>query len=105
MSKELKKRSEVLKENTWATEDLYPTDQSWQEDLEKAKTFKERILNFKGKLGESSQSLLDFYQLYDEVDILFDNLFNYASRKKDEDTKNSTYQALNGSLMSVDLDS
>ena len=101
MSKELMKRSEVKKEFTWSIEDLYPSDQAWQEDLDKAKTLKDRILSFKGKLGASSESLLAFYQLYDEVDILLDNLFQYAGRKKDEDTKNSVYQALNGSLMSV----
>ena len=26
------KRSEVKKENTWATEDMFPSDQAWSEE-------------------------------------------------------------------------
>lgn len=101
MGKELKKRSEVKKEFTWAIEDLYQSDQDWQVDFSKVKKYKNRLLSFQGKLGSSSSVLLEFYELYDEIDILLDNLFQYANRKKDEDTRNATYQAMYGSLMSV----
>ncbi len=99
MAKELKKRSEVSKELTWATEDLYPSDQAWQEDLNKAKKLGSHTAEFKGRLGSSASELLEFYHCYDELDVLFENLFHYASRKRDEDTKNSTYQAMYGTLM------
>ena len=101
MSKELKKRSEVLKENTWATEDLFITDEAWYDELNRAKKYKNRLLEFKGKLGSSACELLAFYQCYDEIDIMLDNLANYASRKKDEDTTNPTYQAMYGQLMNL----
>ena len=32
------KRSEVKKENTWATEDIFPSDQAWAEEYEALKT-------------------------------------------------------------------
>lgn len=101
MGKELKKRSEVRKEFTWATEDIYPSDQAWQEDLNEAKKLKDHMLELKGKLGGSAGDMLEFYQLYDQITIKLDSLFNYASRKKDEDTKNATYQAMHGNLMAV----
>ena len=31
------KRSEVKKENTWATEDMFPSDQAWSEEYEALK--------------------------------------------------------------------
>ena len=31
------KRSEVKKENTWATEDIFPSDQAWAEEYEALK--------------------------------------------------------------------
>lgn len=101
MGKKLKKRNEVSKEFTWATEDLYKSDLEWQGDFEKVKKYKSRLLSFKGRLGSSAGELLEFYQLYDEIDILLDTLFQYANRKRDEDTKNATYQAMHGSLMGV----
>ncbi len=101
MSKELKKRSEVIKEYTWATEDLYLTDEAWYEDLRKAKELKSSLLKFKGKLGNSATELLGFYQCYDEIDVLLDNLAQYAGRKRDEDTKNATYQGMYGTFMSM----
>lgn len=101
MSKELKKRSEVNKEYTWAIEDLYLTDEAWYEDLKKAREFKNHLLEYKGKLGNSASDLLGFYQYYDEIDILLDNLAQYAGRKRDEDSKNATYQGMYGSFMSL----
>ena len=35
MSEErIPKRSEVAKENTWAIEDIFPTDEAWEKALE-----------------------------------------------------------------------
>ncbi len=101
MSKELKKRSEVNREYTWATEDLYLTDEAWYEDLKKARDLKIHLLEYKGKLGNSASDLLGFYQYYDEIDILLDNLAQYTGRKRDEDSKNATYQGMYGSFMSL----
>lgn len=101
MSKELKKRSEVDKKYTWAIEDLYPTDEAWYEDLKKAKKLKDRLLEYQGRLGSSAAELLEFYQCYDEIDILLENLAEYAGRRRDEDTTNATYQGMYGTFMSA----
>lgn len=101
MAKELKKRSEVAVENTWALEDLFASDSLWYEQLEKLKTQKEKLLTFKGKLGSSGKTLLEFYQLVEEELRILDDLLNYSSRKHDQDTKNSTYQAMDGAMMTA----
>ncbi|ABX44046.1 oligoendopeptidase F [Lachnoclostridium phytofermentans] len=101
MAKELKKRSEVAKENTWAIEDIFASDELWYKNLEELKGYKEKILAFKGKLGSSSKTLLAFYQQVEELLRLLDDLLNYSSRKRDQDTKNSTYQAMDGAMMTA----
>lgn len=101
MAKELKKRSEVAVENTWALEDLFASDSLWYEQLEKLKTQKEKLLTFKGKLGSSGKTLLEFYQLVEEALRILDDLLNYSSRKHDQDTKNSIYQAMDGAMMTA----
>lgn len=100
MAKELKKRSEVAKEVSWATEDLYASDELWQQDFGKAKAMAEQGVVYKGHLGDSAQTLYDYFTKMDEMNILLDRLFNYAERKNDEDTSNSTYQAMYAQLMS-----
>ena len=101
MAKELKKRSEVARENTWAIEDLFASDELWYKNLEVLKGYKEKLFEFKGKLGSSSKTLLAFYQQVEELLRLLDDLLNYSSRKRDQDTKNSTYQAMDGAMMTA----
>lgn len=101
MAKELKKRSEVEEQFTWNLKDLFISDEAFYEAYNAAKRFPKELQEFKGKLGSSANTLLDYYRLSDEVSLELDNLLNYAARKKDEDTKNSTYQSMYGSVMSL----
>ena len=101
MAKELKKRSEVEEQFTWNLKDLYVSDEAFYEAYNKAKRFPEELRKYQGKLGTSAVSLLEYYQLFDQVALELDGLLNYAARKKDEDTKNSTYQSMYGSVMSL----
>lgn len=99
MAEELKKRSEVAKEDTWATEDLYASDELWQEDLKKAQEFIPLAKKYRGHLGDSAKVLYEYLQKNDEMDVLLDRLGSYASRKHDEDTTNPVYQAMHAQLM------
>ena len=99
--KRIPKRSEIPTEYTWKLEDIYPTDEAWNDDLEKLKTMPEKLLSYKGKLGESGEDLLGWFRLTEELSVLCNGLVNYAQRKSDEDTTNAKYQAMVGNLMSV----
>lgn len=98
------KREHVAVENTWRLEDIYPTNEAWEEDLKKLAELGEKQVEFKGKLGESGENLLEYLQISDEISLLIDSLANYAHRRSDEDTANSFYQAMKGRLMSVLVD-
>ena len=91
-TKYYEKRSDVPKEYSWAVEDLYPNDDAWKKDLEQLKNMIPKIEAFQGKLGDSSDSMLAFLELQDELSVLIDRFANYSMRKADEDTKNTTYQ-------------
>ncbi|MGN1133902.1 MAG: oligoendopeptidase F [Oscillospiraceae bacterium] len=105
--KRIPKRSEQDPKYTWALEDIYATDESWQQDLEKLSEIGEKICAMKGTLGKSSENLLNMLKLSDDVSVLCDSLANYAQRKSDEDTTNAKYQAMVGQFMSkaVELNS
>lgn len=101
MDNRIPKRSEVKAEYTWATEDIYPTDDAWVEDFKKLRDIPSKLMSYKGRLGESGQTLLEFLKLSDDISVLVDNLGNYARRKSDEDTTVSRYQGMVGQLMNV----
>lgn len=91
-TKYYEKRSDVPKEYSWAVEDLYPNDDAWKKDLEQLKNMIPKIEAFQGKLGDSSDNILAFLELQDELSVLIDRFANYSMRKADENTKNTTYQ-------------
>ena len=102
MSEErIPKRSEVPKQFRWAIEDIYPTDEAWKQDFEKFSALPEKIASYKGRLAESAATLLEFLRMDDDISVLCDSLVNYAQRRSDEDTANSTYQAMVGQLMNA----
>ena len=102
MSEErIPKRSEVAKENTWALEDIFPTDEAWEAALEEFKKLPERVAAYKGRLGESADTLLEFLKLSDDISVAADSIVNYAQRKSDEDTAVAKYQGYVGQMMNV----
>lgn len=97
----IKERCEIPQEYKWAIEDIFATDQDWENALEEAKTFPKIVASYKGKLSTSAKDLLSFIQFGEKMSTLFDSLINYAQRKLDEDTRKSQYQDMVARLMSV----
>lgn len=97
----IKKRSEIPVEDTWATEDLYATDELWEQELHTLNEDKDVLASFAGKLASSAQTLCDYLSKMEEVDVKADRLGNYCMRKADVDTRDATYQGMTGKFMSV----
>lgn len=98
MSDRVPQRSEVAAENKWSINDIYATDEAWEEDFKKAGSFVEKIASYNGELRKSPQKLLEYLKLDDELTLLFDSLANYAQRKSDEDTRVAKYQDMSNRL-------
>lgn len=100
----IKERNEISNEYKWSIEDIFPTDDAWENALNKAKEYALKVSTFNGKISKSATNLLEYFSLSDEISILFDSLVNYAQRKLDEDTRNSKYQDMVARLMSVAME-
>ena len=100
-SETIRARDQIPQEDTWALEDLYPSDESWEQALSALTARQAEAAAFAGKLGESGETLCAFLQLVEDVDGQSELLANYAMRKADQDTRNATYQAMVGKLMGV----
>ena len=102
MSEErIPKRSEVPEEYKWRLEDIYESDEAWKKDLDKLSEIPGKLESYRGRLGESAETLLSFLKLSDDISVLCDSLGNYAQRRSDEDTANAVYQEMVGKLMNV----
>ncbi len=94
-------RDQVPEEFTWNLGDIFESDEAWLKEYEALKALPERVLAFRGRLGESAESLLAFFRLQDEMEVRLENLYCYASCKNDQDTANGVYQDLRGKAMST----
>ena len=100
-SNAIRERRDIPREDTWALEDLFPSDDAWQQALDRVMGKEETIQGFAGRLGESGQTLCAFLALLEETDTALEALGNYAMRAADQDTRNSFYQSLSGRYFSA----
>ena len=87
-------RADVAAQDKWAIHDLFATDDDWRAALAAAKDYIPCVQAFRGRLGESADTLLAFFRLDDEISLAFDALVHYAQRKSDEDTRVAAYQEM-----------
>ena len=92
--KTLPKRSEVQVENTWKMEDIYPSDAAWKQEYDALSSEYEKLLSYKGRLGESAAVLLSYLELRDALLLKLERLSVYANQKSHEDLGNGVYQDL-----------
>ena len=97
----IRKRSEIPVEDTWALEDLYATDEAWEQELATLAEDEKELTAFAGKLGECAQTLFAYMEKTEAVNAKAELLGNYCMRKADQDTREATYQAMVGKFMSV----
>ncbi|WP_163972189.1 oligoendopeptidase F [Oceanobacillus halotolerans] len=100
-TKELPKRDEIPTERTWRLEDIFASDEDWEKELDDLKKDIPQITEYQGKLANSSDSLLEVFQLQDQLSERLGKLYTYAHMRYDQDTTNSFYQGLNGKAENV----
>ena len=94
-------RSEVPEESTWNLKDVFESDEAWQAEYEALKAVSEQIEAFRGKLGESAETLLSWFRLSDALSVRLEKLYGYASCKGDEDTGNGFYQGMRSKALAT----
>lgn len=94
-AKTLPDRNEIEESSTWRLEDIFQTDAEWEQEFQAIKELLPKLTEFKGKLGDSANNLLEALQYEDEISMRLGKLYTYAHMRYDQDTTNSVYQALN----------
>lgn len=87
-------RKEVKLNHIWKTEDIFASDEEWENALNKANSSL-NFAAFSGKLGDRD-TLLNYYERTSEFAKELDRLYAYASLKHDEDTRVGKYSSYKG---------
>ncbi|MGY3717754.1 oligoendopeptidase F [Sutcliffiella cohnii] len=91
----LPERHEITVEDTWRLEDIFPTDQDWENEFLEVKNMIPKISEFAGTLSTSANKLYEVLQYQDEISSRLGKLYTYAHMRYDQDTTNAFYQGLN----------
>jgi len=95
-------RATVDPKYTWKLEDIYPTDADWQKDRDKVKSEIDRLESYKGKLGSSSQTLLEYLKFTSDFNQRYIKVYCYASMKSDQDIRDTKYLGMLQELKQLD---
>ncbi len=87
-------RSEIPVEHTWDLTTIYATDQAWEQAIARLEAMLPEITALEGKIGQGAASLLRALTLRDEIGKLFEQIYAYASQRRDSDSTDGVTQAL-----------
>ena len=73
----------------WNLEDIFKTEEDFREAQKELKSKLEEIKKYKGKLGESSESLYHCYKIYEEILEIYEKVYSYGMLKYHLDMANS----------------
>ena len=97
---EVKNRSQMDATYMWRLEDIFESNEKWEETFKLAEEKSEGTKALAGTLG-SAKGLLDAVRAIVEASMLMDNLFTYARMRRDEDNDNSLYQGMTDRAMAL----
>lgn len=91
-------RDEIPAEYKWNLNDIFRDWDSWEKDLSRMNELMTELVSYKGKLKESSETLLKVMKLNDEIGILSYKVYRYPQLTRDLDTRD---QQINAKLQKV----
>jgi len=97
----LPKRSDMKVEETWRLEDIFTTDEAWEEEFTAIKELIPSIENYNGKLADSAAIFLEAVQLRDAISERVGKLYAYAHMRHDQDTTNGIYQSQEARIIAL----
>jgi oligoendopeptidase F len=99
-SKQIPTRDEIQEQYRWNLADIYPTTDAWEKDYAYVESNIDQLKKFKGKLAKS-KNLEKCLMESEELERKLDKLYVSAHLLKDQDTKNTTSQALASRIASL----
>ncbi|MEW5922549.1 MAG: oligoendopeptidase F [Candidatus Zixiibacteriota bacterium] len=89
-----KTRDQIEAKYKWNLDDFFPSDAAWEETYKYLEGFIPGVESYRGKLGESPQTIVECLKMSDSISSTAHRLYVYANLKYDEDQRVSAYQEM-----------
>ena len=93
---EVPERSSISEKYKWNLEAIYSTFDEWQKSFNEIAEKIDKLSEYSGKLGESSEILLKFIKEDEEISLELGKLYSYANMKSHEDLRETKPMELVG---------
>ena len=94
-------RNEIPVQDTWDLALLYPDDQAWEADFAALQAQWPGILEFKGHVGASAQSLRDVLEFEKTLSVKIERLYHFAMLRIAENSSNDDNLRREGVLQNL----
>jgi len=101
MSLSIPTRSEINESDKWDLTHLFAEVSKWQEDFAWLKRTYPKLQEWKGKAGESSQTLATVLEFEKSLELKMERVYHYASLQLAEDSTNNEYLARIGQVQNL----
>lgn len=92
-------RNEIEEKYKWDIERMYPNEDLWEKDLNKAVKMSKDFMRHQGLVAEDAKNLLKQLNESAAISRTFENVIVYARQKRDEDNANPRYVEMTGRAM------
>jgi oligoendopeptidase F len=94
-------RSEVPESDKWDLTNLFTNVGKWQEDFAWLQRAYPKLGGWKGRVGESAQTLSDVLEFEKSVEVKIERVYHYASLQLAEDSTNNEYLTRIGQVQNL----
>ncbi len=101
MSLSIPTRSEINESDKWDLTHLFAEVSKWQEDFAWLKRTYPKLQEWKGKAGESSQTLATVLEFEKSLELKMERVYHYAALQLAEDSTNNEYLARIGQVQNL----
>ncbi len=101
MSLTVPTRADISESDKWDLAHLFADVNKWQEDFAWLKRTYPRLQDWRGRLGESPQTLADVLEFEKSLDLKLERIYHYASLQLAEDSANNEYLTRIGQVQNL----
>ena len=94
-------RNKISDEYKWDLRAIYASDEAWRAEKDILASELSQLRSFQGALSSSAATLADALELQSRFEKELTRLFLYASLSSDQDTRVSTYQAMEQQMIQL----
>ena len=92
-------RKDIPESDKWDLSSIYKSNEEWEENLKVLPSLTKKVVQYKGRLGESSDVLLEALKALEEAELRMETVYHYASLQHEADEADSSATDRDGRAM------